>query len=75
MLQQLPFQNGFYQNTTTWDSPLHRQCRCTQAGDMLLGLAVNTAFPTFDETQYTQEAEVITLLASLGALAKPTEVN
>lgn len=75
VLQQLPFQTGFHQNTTKWDSSLCRQCRCTQAGDMLLGSAVNTAFSTFNETQYMQEAEVITPLASLGALAKPTDVN
>lgn len=75
VLQQLPLQNEFYQSMTKWDSPLHRQCRCTQAGDMLLGSAVTTAFSTFSETQYMQEEEVITPLASLGVLAKPTELN
>lgn len=75
VLEQLPFQNGFYQNTAKWDSPLHRQCRCTQAENMLLGSAVNTAFSAFYETQYMQEAEAITPLASSAALAKPTEVN
>lgn len=75
VLEQLPFQNGFYQNTAKWDSPLHRQCRCTQAENMLLGSAVNTAFSAFYETQYMQEAKAITPLASSAALAKPTEVN
>lgn len=75
MLQQLPLQNGYYQNMTKWDSPLCRQRRCTQAGDMLSGSAVNMAFSTFSETQNMQETEVMTLLASLGALAKPIEVN